>query len=295
MVETLFASSSGMWPQAMEPDVSIRYMTLGFTVAVVLLASGTLEMSVTDAAASPATKQNSVAAAIARRARSERNFLFVSIAVMAPPLRASVHDRLDVAGGVSRSCDAHGDAEIGLDGVGERQHAVGAAALRSAAAGGAERDALLRAVGDVLVLVLAQAVHDPAHLVAGAVVGRHLVGVRSRRPVVRGRVERRVPAREVAVLRRRLRRAVVRERAGALRDEPGARVLHAEVAHRGGVRLEGEVARDDHPGADLAHHRDPGERHDDQDDERDEEHDAALLRPHGAYPQITLRSGITCS
>ena len=78
----------------------------------------------------------------------------------------------------------------------------------------------------------------------------------------------------------------VREIPGAadpLRARPGvsvparhARSLDRGVPGAGGSVLESEIARDQVVGIDRAHHREPGQRHGDEDDKRDEQHHAAL-------------------
>src|SRR4051812_10351264 len=112
-----------MCDQAMEPEVSMRYMTFGFTTAVLLLASGTFEMSVGAAkAGAPATEQRSVAYRAVRFVRIPTAVVVVFMVL--PPRGASVHHRLDVACGVSRSEDGDRDAEIGLRCIRQRLLAI---------------------------------------------------------------------------------------------------------------------------------------------------------------------------
>ena len=89
------ASSSGIWPHAIEPDVSIRYMMFGFTCAVVVLASGWLEMSVAASAGSVATKQSSVAYAMARLVRLA-DFRWLLLVMALPFAGRSMHQYMMV-------------------------------------------------------------------------------------------------------------------------------------------------------------------------------------------------------
>src|SRR5947209_4908307 len=102
VVPVTLSTSSGMWPQAMEPEVSISSITFGFTAGESVLASGMFEMSVGAAWAGrmdePKASRTAMATARTRRA-SRLAACFMVILVQS----RSAQDHLGVAHGVLRS------------------------------------------------------------------------------------------------------------------------------------------------------------------------------------------------
>src|SRR5450755_4680401 len=201
---TCVSTSSGMWPQPIEPEVSISSMMLGLTWAPLVLVIGELEMSVCadstgveiidDSTSAQLTAWRSVFGVPRVSVRVLLSFMVCSrcalLLAQRRPSGLPHQHHLDVADGLARPHYPAGHPKM-------HRHRRRRTRLRIVVAGPAlvERpaqlrlDALLAHHLGALVGLLAQPLDDVANLVAGAVVGRHQHA--ATRPVVLRRVARR--------------------------------------------------------------------------------------------------------